>query len=306
MGKNRKRIKRKELFKDGININPILFSFIVLFLFLIPFIISYYFTFEYIKRSEAVSVREEAEYLSKNTVSENELNNLYKNYKNNNQVIILGYHQIREINNQDTEKEKLFITSPKVFEEEMKYLKDNNYTSISITEYINFLKDQIKNPIPKKSIIITFDDGYISQYQNAFYILKKYNMTDTFFIYADCIDKYPVCMTSHNLKDLTNNNMKLSNHTFHHAYLTDYKDNTIKNEIEKNQDFLESFGEENVEKVLAYPYGVTDERVKNIVKDLKYLGGVGVSFYAKDENDIFNLPRYLLGDKIDNFYNLLK
>lgn len=297
-------MKKKD--REKSDADHIIFFIIVLFFFLVPFFISYFFTYEYIERKSPVTAQDEANGFTK-IISNEDLNNLYKGRnKNIEEVPILGYHQIREINNQDTEKEKLFITSPKVFEEEMKYLKDNNYTSISITEYINFLKDKIKNPIPKKSIIITFDDGYISQYQNAFSILKKYNMTATFFIYADCIDKYPVCMTSHNLKDLTNNNMKLSNHTFHHAYLTDYKDNTIKNEIEKNQDFLESFGEENIEKVLAYPYGVTDERVKNIVKDLKYLGGVGVSFYAKDENDIFNLPRYLLGDKIDNFYNLLK
>ncbi len=304
MGKNRKRTKRKKSFKDGFNIDPILFSFIILLLFLIPFIISYYFTFEYIKRNEAVSIKEEAKYLSNNIVLENKLNNLYKNNKNNNQIIILGYHQIREINNTDTEKEKLFITSPKVFEEEMKYLKDNNYTSISITDYINHLKN--KTYIPKKSIILTFDDGYVSQFENAYPILKKYNMKATFFIYKDCIDKYPVCMKSSELKEMTDNGMMLANHTAHHAFLTEYKDKTIKKEVEDNQEYLEKISNTNIEKILAYPYGVTDERIIEILKDLNYAGAVGVSFYAKNVKDIYNLPRYLLGNNNQNFYNVLK
>ena len=306
MSKKRKRIKRKEFFKNGFNINPILFSFIILLLFLIPFFISYYFTFKHIKRKEAVSIKEEAEFLQNKIVSEEELNNLYRNYKkDNNQVLILGYHQIRNIDDKDTEKEKLFITSPRVFEEEMKYLKDNNYISISITDYINYLKDNIRNPIPKKSIIITFDDGYATQYQNAFPILKKYNMKATFFIYADCIDIYPVCMTKENLIDLVNNNMKLGNHTYHHVYLTDYKYNTIKKEIVDNQKFIESFGKNNAEKILAYPYGLVDSSIIEALKELNYFGGVGVSFFTKDNKDIYNLPRYLLGDNIQNFYDIL-
>ncbi len=292
--------------KQKTQTDNIIFFIILIILFFIPFLISYFFTFEYIERKGPITTKDEAKEFV-NILNLQDLNNLYKEKnKNTGNIVILGYHQIRNINDNDTYTEKLFITSPETFEKEMKYLKDNNYTSISITQYINSLKDNIKYKIPKKSIIITFDDGYSSQYYEAYKILKKYNFIATFFIYSDCIDKYPICMKSSELKEMSDNGMLLANHTAHHAFLTDYKDKTIKKEIKEGEEYLKKINSIKFEKVLAYPYGITDNRVIEILKELNYEGAVGVSFFAKDESNIFNLPRYLLGDDMQNFYNVLK
>lgn len=295
-------MKKKD--REKSDADHIIFFIIVLFFFLVPFFISYFFTYEYIERKSPVTAQDEASGFAK-VISNEDLNNLYKGRnKNIEEVPILGFHQIRDIQKTDKEKEKLFITSPFVFEREIKYLKDNGYTSITLTEYINHLNNN--TPIPKKSVVLTFDDGYASQFENAYPVLKKYGMVATFFIYSDCIDKYPICMKSSDLKEMTDHGMMLANHTTHHAFLTKYKDKTIKKELEDNQEYLEKISSANIEKILAYPYGVTDERVIEILKDLNYIGAVGVSFYAKNAKDIYNLPRYLLGDNIQNFYNVIK
>lgn len=300
------KINNSNKIKENKDTEYIIIFLIFTSVFALVFLVSYLLTGEYISRNSAVSLQEEAKQTF-NNLSIQDLNNLYKNQViDQDEVIVLGYHQIRDILDSDTHEERLFITPVKTFKEEMKYLYDNHYQTITLEEYLNYLRDKKNNLIPKKSVVLTFDDGYATQYLNAYPILKKYNFTATFFIYGDCIDKYPVCLTSREIEEMVSNGMKLANHTEHHIYLTKYKDRTIQKEIINNQKLLEKFGKGNVEKVIAYPYGIVDERVKKIVKDLGYIGGFGVSVYAKDNQDIYNLPRYLMGENIDNFYDLFK
>lgn len=287
------------------------FSFFILtFLFLVPFFVSYIFTHAVIERSGPVTLEEEADLLG-DVLTEKNLNDLYQkssSYIIENKIIILGYHQIREYKQTDSAKAKLFITSTEIFEKEMKYLSDNGYHSISLTDYINYINFGTKNFNLNKSFILTFDDGYTSQYLSAFPILKKYNFTATFFVYYDCIDKYPICMTSYNLKDLVSNNMKLGNHTLRHIYLPKYKDEIIAQEIVDNEaKLINLVGTSSVEQVVAFPFGGRDERLGNIVKNLGYLGAVGV--LADKENreiDLYNLRRYLLGNNYDYFQSLFR
>ena len=161
-------------------------------------------------------------------------------------------------------------------------------------------------PVPEKSVLITFDDGYISQYKEALPILQKYGFKATFFLYMDCIDKYPVCMNSLEIKEIVKEGHLLGNHTLRHSLLTNLKDNIIEKEIIENQKLLEEkFGKENVEKVLAYPYGAQNERVIQILQKLEYLGAVGVIRGSEKNNqNIFNLYRYLIGDNFEFFLEL--
>ena len=65
------------------------------------------------------------------------------------------------------------------FEEQLKYLKKHNYTTLSLDEFYAYYKG--KQKIPRKSVLITMDDGYQSNYDLAFPLLKKYNMKATVF-----------------------------------------------------------------------------------------------------------------------------
>ncbi len=230
------------------------------------------------------------------------------NTKSTIKILMFGYHQIRETRSSDGPKTRMFITSPEIFDKEMKFLFDKGYHTISTTEYINYLKTGKAEFDLNKSFILTFDDGYASQYTNAFPVLKKYGFTATFFIYTDCIDKYPACMTSQEIKDLAANGMKIANHTFHHAYLPRYNDKAIINEIEINkQKLINMVGTSSFENIFAYPYGGTDSRVENIVRSLGYDGASGIIASKKEKDrNLFNLKRYLLGEDIDYFESLFK
>ncbi|WP_250675292.1 polysaccharide deacetylase family protein [Paraclostridium ghonii] len=102
--------------------------------------------------------------------------------KKNIEVPILMYHHFdtdeKNINNVTVKKSE--------FEKQIKYLKENNYTAITVKDLVDFTED--KKVLPKKPILITADDGYKSNYEIMYPILKKYGMKATVFIIGKSID----------------------------------------------------------------------------------------------------------------------
>ena len=81
-----------------------------------------------------------------------------------------------------------FITSSiEQFEEQMKFLSDNDYKTITCDEFYNYKKKKLK--LPEKSVMITFDDGWKDNFVYAYPILKKYNLKATLFIVTNWIEE---------------------------------------------------------------------------------------------------------------------
>jgi peptidoglycan/xylan/chitin deacetylase (PgdA/CDA1 family) len=84
------------------------------------------------------------------------------------------------------EEEKFYNVTPEKFEEQLKYLKDNGFGTVTIKQLIDSERD---GELPPTPVMITFDDGHISHYQNAAPILKEYGFTAVFFIVVNDIGK---------------------------------------------------------------------------------------------------------------------
>jgi peptidoglycan/xylan/chitin deacetylase (PgdA/CDA1 family) len=82
------------------------------------------------------------------------------------QLPVIMYHHISE----STSLLNDYVITPDEFENDIKYLCDNGYSSITTSQLTS-------GDIPDKAIMITFDDGFLSTYRYALPILKKYNMT---------------------------------------------------------------------------------------------------------------------------------
>lgn len=99
-----------------------------------------------------------------------------------NDVAILRYHAI-------VDPEKNFYASPSicirpdVFSEQIKYIS-SHYNVISLDTVADCI--ETNTPFPDNAVVITFDDGYKDNFY-ASKILKKYNVTGTFYIASDCI-----------------------------------------------------------------------------------------------------------------------
>lgn len=86
---------------------------------------------------------------------------------------ILLYHSIDD-------NDVFHTLSPKVFRKQMDYLKKNGYNVIKLAELERMLSD--KNEIPEKTAVLTFDDGFLSHYNNVFPVLRGYGFPASFFV----------------------------------------------------------------------------------------------------------------------------
>lgn len=88
-------------------------------------------------------------------------------------VPVLMYHHFDQTAQNET------TVSAALFEEQIRALSEAGYQAVSFEEMIRYVDDGI--PLPEKPVCITMDDGYLSNYEIAFPILKKYNMKATIF-----------------------------------------------------------------------------------------------------------------------------
>ena len=88
-------------------------------------------------------------------------------------IPILIYHHIREFSSKDSENNRTFIVPESDFKNQMDYLKENNYTSLTFQDLKNIFEG--KKKLSAKPVIITFDDGLKTQFDSAYPILKENN-----------------------------------------------------------------------------------------------------------------------------------
>lgn len=74
-----------------------------------------------------------------------------------------------------------YLTCPyTTFENQLIWLKNHNYQTISLEQLYSYMSHGTK--IPRKSVILTFDDGYVDNWIFAYPLLKKYNMNATVYV----------------------------------------------------------------------------------------------------------------------------
>lgn len=172
------------------------------------------------------------------------------------------------------------------FETQMKYLSENGYTPLFVSE-ISTAKNY------EKPIIITFDDGYLDVYTNAFPILKKYNMKANIYMISAWING-EVYMTTDMTKEMNASPfIEVGSHTVDHKSLAYLTNEQIEQELKQSKEDLESMLNTKI-KVLAYPKGSYDNRVINIAK--KYYD------YALSTNNGMENPEYLNKYTLNRIY----
>jgi hypothetical protein len=91
---------------------------------------------------------------------------------------ILIFHSIRPYAESDTAAVRRYVATPQTLEQELAYLRDNGYASITFDQLANHIAKN--SPLPLKPVILSFDDDWESQYAYAFPLLKKYGFTATY------------------------------------------------------------------------------------------------------------------------------
>jgi peptidoglycan/xylan/chitin deacetylase (PgdA/CDA1 family) len=201
-------------------------------------------------------------------------------------VPVLSYH-----NFSTTKKSRMSVTAES-FEQQMKYLKDNGYRVITLDQLMGFLN--FEDQIPKKSVVITIDDGWRAVYEIAFPILKKYGYPATLFIYTDLITGSTRTLSWEMIQEMFQHGIDVQAHTQTHRNLTmrekkespkSYfetiqKELTVSNGIIKNRLNKEA-------KYFAYTYSDTNSLVIELLKKNGYSAAFTVS---RGPNPFFTEP----------------
>jgi peptidoglycan/xylan/chitin deacetylase (PgdA/CDA1 family) len=103
-----------------------------------------------------------------------------------NPIPIIYYHSVALKKNSRWVKNYLTLEL-KYFEDQMEFLKRNNFHSIFLKDYYLYKNGDIK--LPKNTVCVTFDDGFLDNWVYAFPILKKFNIKATIFVSVDFVDK---------------------------------------------------------------------------------------------------------------------
>ena len=225
-------------------------------------------------------------------------------------VPIIMYHHIRQGNSG-----KNSIT-PAEFESDLKYLRKNNFNTITMTQLIDYV---YKNtPLPENPIILTFDDGYFNTYKYAYPILKKYDMKIVLSIIGKVTDDFTLTSTNNintshmnwnHLNEMINSgHVEVQNHTYNlHSTKGDrygcaqkegesfsvYKE-ILTSDIDRLQTQLIAYS--GVEpNTFTYPYGRYNDNTVRIIKDMGFKASMsclyGINKITKDSECLYDLKR---------------
>ena len=202
-------------------------------------------------------------------------------------IPILTYHSFgpKPIT-KETSMQAHYRVTPENFEAQMKYLAEKNYQTITFADLIE--SQVLGKPIPENAIVLTFDDGWKSQYDYAVPILEKYKFTGTFFIITGAIGATSY-MTVDELKTLHTKGFEIASHTVSHPKLPTLEDAQLVQEIQASKKTLEDkLG--IIVTTLAYPYYAHDVRVMQAVRDAGYLGArAGWGGFKNNTEHLFEL-----------------
>ena len=204
-------------------------------------------------------------------------------------IPVLMYHSI------DYEKGNELRIPKEKFREQMKYLKDNGFTALSLDELYRHLV--LGTKLAEKPIVITLDDGYADNYTNAFPVLKEFGFKAAVFMITSMLDTGNSYLNSEQIKEMDKNGIAIEAHTVNHPKLDGLIYSEQLKELKDSKDALEKIlGREM--KYFAYPYGKFNNDTFKAVEEVGYKmafhmnGGI-----SQISNGIYKLHRIYISDK---------
>ena len=188
-------------------------------------------------------------------------------------VPILCYHNL------GPQTRGRLLMAASAFEEQMRYLKREGYHVITLKQFLEYTA--LRQQLPRKTVVLTFDDGWKSFKEFAYPLLKELGFPATLFIYTDFIGAR-IALSWPEIKELAQEGYDIQAHSKSH-------DDMRKKPTESEEDYNRRMQAELVQplsvfqqrvgaqpKILAYPYGSHDEGVVKRVREAGYIAALDV------------------------------
>lgn len=231
--------------------------------------------------------------------------NLKKNHADVKIPVLLYHDFLATIPDTDPDNFN-YINTPQSFEENIKILLENGYTFISMQELYDANSGKIS--LPEKPILITLDDGYYSNYEYTYPILKKYNVKASIYVVTNKVGteengkKY---LSWDNCLEMQNSGLvEIYSHSKRHLFYDRFPARVVRDDVSESYKIIEQkLGKKNL-KVFVYPYGAY---TKDAVRALKLIGidmqiyDIGMNQFKNFNKDYIkrlNIPCEMTGKEI--------
>ena len=215
-------------------------------------------------------------------------------------ALIICYHCIKDEGNPNLRPAKVAD-----FDKQMQYLS-KVYNPISLDQMAQHIQNGTS--LPSKAVAVTFDDGYRDNYENAYPILRKYNIPATFFLTTGFIgtgqipkwdkayhtNENTLMLSWEQVLKMSGNGIAFGSHTLTHPFLTRIPLKQAQKEICMSKDIIEQKIGTPIT-TFSYPSGNFDSNIKQIVKEAGYSAAVStIPGYNSMHVDVHALKRNVI------------
>ena len=177
---------------------------------------------------------------------------------------ILMYHSV------DDHGSKLKLSVPvKEFRAQMKYLRDKKFGIISSVQLADMIKSGKK--IPRNTVVVTFDDGYLDNYVNAFPVFKEYKIPATVFVISGSVGK-PDFVNAAQMKEMSDAGIDIESHSATHPFIEGITEEGFRREAVESKKAIEAITGKPVY-TFCFPYGGFNDYTRDILRDTGYKAG---------------------------------
>lgn len=228
-------------------------------------------------------------------------------------VPIITYHSVLE----DVQKPNDYIISVEQLECDLKYLRNHGYTTILMSDLINYVYNN--GTLPEKPIILTFDDGFLNNLTNVLPLLEKYNMKANIsvvgyysYLNSEVKDRNNVFayLTWDDILDLLRSKrIEIGNHSYNMHSKTSRRAGSTKNSNESEDEYYSLFLRDtlNLQDVLqqkcgytpqfyTYPFGLYCEQSEKYLKQIGFKATLTCeeknNYITKEPSCLYLLGRY--------------
>lgn len=217
-------------------------------------------------------------------------------------VPVLLYHHVQPQSQASELGQTSLSVDNVIFEEQMAYLVSNGYTPIYAVRLADALR--LQTPLPGKSIVITFDDGYKDAYVYVYPILQKYNLVGNFMIATGLVGSSSY-LSWGEIEEMSRSGLAyFVDHTWSHYAIGYGQRDKIKFEIETAKQQLEQHTGQVVS-IFAYPFGSFNSTSIEVLRESGFLGAFStIPGFWQCDSFIMTLHRNHIGNAPLSAYGL--
>ncbi len=195
---------------------------------------------------------------------------------------------------------------PEVFFQQINDLKKAGYQFVTLAEAVNKFQSVASTTIPfKKTIVLTFDDGYRDFYTTVYPHLLKNKIPATIFVITQDVG-HAGNITWEMMSEMQNSGLvEIGSHTVHHSNLSRVSEKNMRAEIFDSKKILEDKLGTKIQ-TFAYPYGAISQTAIRLVEEAGYTGAVRVLAGKKPTSENKYVWRRMVAENNDTGDKFLK